>query len=116
MREIRPCGFVRGVLGDRHPYRGSQKPSQSALSFTKSRTQGSAHQADLPWGFASTPSPFPMFDRDRFDASHFHLVKRNALRTQVVGNNQVSPRVTHALHADAQPNHENSSHNDGARL
>jgi hypothetical protein len=24
MRETRPCGFVRGVLGDRHPYRGSQ--------------------------------------------------------------------------------------------
>jgi hypothetical protein len=24
MREIRPCGFVRGVLGDWHPYRGSQ--------------------------------------------------------------------------------------------
>ena len=21
MREMRPCGFVRGVLGDRHPYR-----------------------------------------------------------------------------------------------
>lgn len=24
MREIRPCGFVRGVLGNWHPYRGSQ--------------------------------------------------------------------------------------------
>jgi hypothetical protein len=24
MRETRPCGFVRAVLGDRHPYRGSQ--------------------------------------------------------------------------------------------
>ena len=24
MREIRPCGFVRGVLGDRYPYRRSQ--------------------------------------------------------------------------------------------
>jgi hypothetical protein len=25
MRELRPYGFVRGVLGDWHPYRNSQK-------------------------------------------------------------------------------------------
>jgi hypothetical protein len=39
MREMRPCGFVRGVPGDWYPYRGSQELSTKSVSVGTKRTR-----------------------------------------------------------------------------
>jgi hypothetical protein len=40
MREMRPCGFVRGVPGDWHPYRDSQ-------TFTFGKSLAVIHEEHL---------------------------------------------------------------------
>lgn len=58
MREMRTCGFVRGVPGDWHPYRDSQP-----CCFEKPLSTGSYPKFDLPlglWITAIEPFSLPM--------------------------------------------------------
>jgi len=53
MRELRPYGFVRGVSGDRHPYRDTQRFSNIPLSGSRQRVPSVREQNPRIDGTAS---------------------------------------------------------------